>query len=1141
MITDLSLPKMRYGITGYIILIIALAGISAFLLYIWQDKLALWEITKNTAWTLWGCFFSFLLIIVVVFYFIQSKKYKKEQAPYIPENTLHVSEEIDSVTHHFPAVTEIRHALHHLYGRRWSRKVRILLVTGTVAEVEQLTPGLTTQYWQEDRGTLLLWGGDLNSPPDGQWLTALRKLRQRPADGIVWVTSVFDRLPASELAPLPEAPPSDSQMDTFALAIRARNEALGWVLPLYVWSLHLRVGAVGSRVTQSIGCLLPAGCAPDTLPAQLAALAPQLISQGIQQISHDAQHHFLLALADQLTREPQSIAGPLSMLLNPYRPLPLAGIVFSQPSAGTERRVQHHWGLDKRWDVLPDSVRELPPALRPNKPGARWRQKLPFILALSMVLWGGWMVVSFIGNRHLIVSVQDQAVQASEQKQPLAERLQALAGLQKTLARLQHRSEQGVPWYDRAGLSQNNELLAVLLPRYRDSAQPMLRDAAASHLAAQLNAFIALPPDSPLREQRAKAIYDQLKLYLMLARPDHMNAAWFSETLSRHWRQRPGVTDALWQGMAPSLLAFYATHLAADPQWRLPVNETMVSQVRTLLVRLMGMRNSESTQYQKMLAEVVNQYADMRLEEMTGDTDFSRLFTTSEVVPGMFTRQAWEQSVQAAIAKVVKERRDELDWVLTDSQQKPQQAGSPEALQQRLTERYFADFGSAWLAFLNSLRLNRANTLPDTIEQLTLMADVRQSPLIALMNTLNVQGRTGQAGDEISDSLVKSAKNLLGRESKDAIDQSAGVHGPLDTTFGPILALMDKNRAGGQTQNLQSYLTRVTQVRLRLQQVTNAVDPQAMTQTLAQTVFQGKAVDLTDTRDYGSLIAAGLGQEWSSFGRTIFVQPMEQAWQQVLAPAADSLNTQWQLAVVRDWNTAFGGRYPFSNTSSDASLPLLAKYLNTDSGRITQFLQTRLKGVLHREGNRWVPDSINAQGLTFNPEFLRAVNTLSQLSDVAFMQGHAGMHFELRPGTESGVMQTDLVIDSQKLNYVNQMPTWKRFTWPADTEAAGASLSWRSTQTGTRQYADIPGAWGWIRLLDKASVSAYPGVGSSYNLRWKAQDGRNLNYTLRTEAGEGPLALLKLRNFRLPETIFSVDTSTLNTETDFNDDTQEVY
>ncbi|PLL23114.1 type VI secretion protein VasK, partial [Klebsiella michiganensis] len=500
--------------------------------------------------------------------------------------------------------------------------------------------------------------------------------------------------------------------------------------------------------------------------------------------------------------------------------------------------------------------------------------------------------------------------------------------------------------------------------------------------------------------------------------------------------------------------------------------------------------------YQKMLSRVAHLYVDMRLEDMTGDTDASRLFSTTEIVPGMFTRQAWEQAVQPAIEKVVKARRDELDWVLTDSKRpvSKQDDISPEALKKRLTERYFADFGGAWLEFLNSLRWNQAATLSDSIDQLTLMADVRQSPLVALMNTLNVQGRTGQTGEAISDSLVKSAKNLLGGD-KDAIDQSAGVHGPLDATFGPVLALMDKSRTGGQEQSLQSFLTRATQVRLRLQQVTNAADPQAMTQTLAQTVFQGKAVDLTETRDYGSLIAAGLGQEWSGFGRTVFVQPMEQAWQQVLTPAAESLNAQWQQAVVAEWNSAFGGRYPFTHSSSDVSLPLLAKYLNADSGRIAQFLQTRLRGVLHKEGNHWVPDSINSQGLAFNPAFLNAINTLSHISDVAFTEGNAGMHFELRPGTADGVMQTDMIIDSQKLTYVNQLPAWKRFAWPADTEAPGAALSWISTQAGTRQYADIPGAWGWIRLLDKASVSAYPGVDSSYSLSWKAQDGRTLNYT----------------------------------------------
>lgn len=1038
-------------------------------------------------------------------------------------------------------VDTIREAMRNFYGRHWPRKTRILLITGSPGDVEKLTPKLTHELWQEDQGTLLLWGGDPAAPADTDWLTALRKLRRRPADGLVWVTTGLSTLPDAQEGVNPVLTPD--AMDALAHALVRRYDALGWKLPLYVWSLHPHTGKEDGRITQPVGCLLPAKCTTQTLAGQLAVLVPQLTVQGIQQVCAEPRHHFLLSLADLLTRKPETVTEPLSALLNPYRPLPLAGVVFSPVTAGGARSVKHHWGMDNRWDVIPASPQALPAGLRPHRPGVSWQQAAGVTAVTLMMLWGVSMVVSFIANRHLVAMAQEQVQQAAAEKQPLVTRLHALAEMQKTLSRLDYRTEHGVPWYARGCLSQNDELLAALFPRYGELTLPLLRDAAAKHLQQQLYAFVQLPPESPLRERMAKTAYDQLKLYLMLARPEKMDAAWFSATLMQDWPQRSGVADGIWQGSGPSLLAFYGSSLASHPQWRLHADDLLVSHARTLLIRQMGRRNSESTLYQKMLAQVANQYGDMRLADMTGDTEASRLFTTDEVVPGIFTRQAWDEAVQPAIEKVIKERRDEMDWVLSDNQQRTTQQVSPEALKQRLTARYFADYSGAWLDFLNSLRLQKAATLSDAIDQLTLMADVRQSPLVALMNTLNVQGRTGETGEAIADSLVKSARNLLGSDKQPAIDQSVGAHGPLDATFGPVLALMDnrEGRAQSSSLNLQTFLTRVTQVRLRLQQVTNATDPQAMTRLLAQTVFQGKAVDLTETRDYGSLVAAGLGQEWSGFGQTVFVRPMEQAWQQVLTPAAESLNAQWRSAVVNDWNSAFGGRYPFKDVSSEVSLPLLAKYLNADSGRITQFLQTRLNGVLHREGSHWVPDSINAQGLTFNPEFLQAVDTLSHISDVVFTNGEAGLAFELRPGTADGVMQTQLVIDSQKLIYMNQMPAWKRMTWPADTEAPGASLSWISTRAGTRQYADMFGAWGWIRLLDKAAVSRYPGVGSSWSLSWQAQDGRPLNYTLRTEAGEGPLALLKLRNFILPDAIFRISTPVADAPEETDDIQEEMY
>ncbi|MCO7608598.1 type VI secretion protein VasK, partial [Pseudomonas guariconensis] len=131
----------------------------------------------------------------------------------------------------------------------------------------------------------------------------------------------------------------------------------------------------------------------------------------------------------------------------------------------------------------------------------------------------------------------------------------------------------------------------------------------------------------------------------------------------------------------------------------------------------------------------------------------------------------------------------------------------------------------------------------------------RQSPLIALMNTLAYQGKTAVKGEALSDSLVKSAQQLLDKDKQPVIEQaSRAPRGPLEPTFGPLLALLgqEKSTTTDDSLSLQAFLTRVTRVRLKLQQVTTANDPQAMTQALAQTVFQGKSVDLTDTLDYGS-------------------------------------------------------------------------------------------------------------------------------------------------------------------------------------------------------------------------------------------------------------------------------------------------
>ncbi|MDR3104220.1 MAG: type VI secretion protein VasK [Yokenella regensburgei] len=997
----------------------------------------------------------------------------------------------------------------------WRYHVRLLLVTGEPAHIAAIAPGLAEKHWLEGNRTVLIYGGSLSSDVDPERLRALRKLRRhRPLDGIVLALDKAQATPAA--------------LDNALRSLEHTGHALHYQPPVYLWQVHDGDWPQEVRITQTVGALFPAQATPEVAGQQLRAILPSLYARGVQQMHNNPAHDWSLRFARLLEKE--EIAR-WETLLTPWltahqKRLPLRGLMFSPslPENETDTAVhEHRWPAPAAWL----GVKEDCGRARGVRVGMAWEHTLKVSLLTLLALWGLGSVVAFAVNRQHIVSAADRAQQLMQPPAVNDEQLMALQALRNDIGRMQHQQTHGAPWYQRFGLDHNAALLTALMPWYGQANNRLIREAAVQVLTQKLTALANLPPRSPLRERLSKAGYDQLKAYLMMAHPEKADATFFAAVMKNTGPDRPGLSTALWQSIAPDLQAFYMQSLPAQPAWKITPDAALVSQVRQVLLEQIGQRNAESTLYENMLTQVRRNYADMRLEDMTGDTDAIRLFSTTDVVPGMFTRQAWEGGIQDAIDRAVASRRDEIDWVLSDNRQTVSGDISPEALKQRLTHRYFTDFAGAWLSFLNSIRLNPAHNITDVTGQLTLIGDVRQSPLIALMNTLAYQGQTGQQGEAISDSLVKSAKKLIGGNEQPVIDQqAAGPEGPLESTFGPLLQLMGKNRAqnvmtADSSLSLQTYLTRVTSVRLKLRQVANAPDPQAMMQQLAQTVFQGKSVDLTDTLAYGSLVSASLGEEWGSFGHSMFVQPLTQAWETVLQPSAASLNDQWQRAIAAGWHTAFDGRYPFATGKSDVSLPMLAEFIRHDSGRIDRFLTTRLGGVLHKEGSNWVVDATNSQGLTFSPAFLKAVNQLSHLADILFTDGSQGISFEMQGVAMPEIVETQMTLDGQTLHYFNQMTDWQSFRWPGVMNKPGAMLTWTSTAAGARLLTNHSGTWGVIRLLEMTKREK-TGDGL-YRLTLTAPDKRPLQWLLRTQMGDGPFSLLKLRNFRLPDAIFSVD------------------
>lgn len=1119
--------EISAGITVLLIvvavtLVIMLGGFAYW--FIAGDRSAEWSVISpillvcSLLWVTLACVIA-LAFLAVHFWIISRVKrttaisQKKEAQKTDKERRLTLARDIGTV-------------LRARYTPFWRHKVRLLLITGDEAAIELLLPGLQENQWLEGNRTILIYGGDLSAEPDREKYTALRKLRRgRPLDGIIRV------LPHSlELTPQI----SDSDLR----GLEKISELLRYSAPVWLWQLCESKWSQAKRPEQAVGASFPPRASLDDVARQMTNLLSPLTTQGVSQIVDNNNHDFLLRLGQQLKNG--GISGWVDRL-TPWlyasqQRVPLRGLMFSltrtQSANATENAnaetfipesLRHTLTLPATWQgIVADCGR-----VRGRRVGLPWEQALALSLIVMLGIWATGMLLSFGLNYNQITSVATKAHYLAEQTSVSDVQLEALHDLRNDAGRLQHNIQDGAPWYQRFGLDHSRTLLDAMLPWYGVANNRLIRDPANAALTQKLTALVNSAPNSDKRAQLAKPGYDQLKAWLMMARPDKTDGAFFAQTMKVVEPVRAGVSPGLWQSLSPDLWAFYITELPNQPHWTITPDQQLIGQSRQVLLQQIGRRNAESTLYENMLKSVRRNFADVTLEDMTSGTDARRLFTTDEAVPGMFTRQAWEGGIQQAIEKAAKSRREEIDWVLSDSQHSVGADLSPEALKARLTQRYFTDFAGAWLNFLNSLRLNQANNITDVADQLTLMSDVRQSPLIALMNTLAWQGETGQKAEGLSESIIKSAKDLVGGKNKPLIDQRAArAEGPLDETFGPLLTLMGKNKASSvmsadSTLSLQTYLTRITRVRLRLQQVASSSDPQEMMQTLAQTVFQGKSIDLTDTQQYGSLMAASLGEEWSGFGQTLFVQPLTQAWETVLQPSAASLNDKWRRSVVANWHTAFDGRYPFAVSKSEVSLPMLAEFVRQDSGRIERFLTTQLNGVLHKEGSQWVPDKINGQGLTFNPAFLRALNQLSQLSDILFTDGSQGINFELQARPAPQVVETLLTLDGQKLRYFNQMADWQMFRWPGDTYKPGTTLTWTSTSGGARLFGDYSGTWGFIRWLEEGKRQQLDS--SRWMMSFIAPDGRTLQWVLRSQLGKGPLALLDLRNFTLPDRIFSVN------------------
>ena len=737
---------------------------------------------------------------------------------------------------------------------RWAYTQPWLLVAGDTATVTALVPELATKGWLVTDDAVLLWGGRAaDGRPDELWLRKIRWLRwSRPLDAIALVLD--------DGTLLLEHP---HEKNLWGLHLARIKEILHWSAPVYVLDIA-GTDSVHRTSMPVIGCELSRPLNASVIETVLLELRDRLADRSVYQLADNGDDAYASELSKRLDTRGAPLARWISGLSDwQRRPLPVAGAFFAPLPAGGASSATSDSVRLPLWNYLAEATKRTPGRLSFTHPVT-----LISMVALALIgLWSIGMLVSGLNNAHE-VTLTNESLQTLNRASDTPSRLRGLLGLQQRIGLHEAREQEHTPLLTSFGLNHDRAVLSALWTPYARAARPLLVAPVQQEIEGQLVDLgqMSTAQVDAQSSQMAQDGQQALKTYLMMAEPQRAEAAFMTPQLQHHWNIDTGLRPGEKLDLSAQLLGFWAQHFPAHPDWRIQAREDLVGNARQTLLAIIGVKNSEDTIYQRILDSVGHKYPDQTLPSLTAGTDTRGLFSTSATVPGVFTRQAWEGSIEAAIDEAATQNGVTANWVLGNTSGAQSGAASdgqtPEALRAALRKHYFDDYTEHWQDFMNSIRCAAAPTLPAAVGQLKLIADARQSPLIALMKSLAWQGGTGVQQASLSDALVTKAQNLFGKKDDAPQGAAASPAGPLDASFGPVLKLVGQTGnsnaapATGSDLSMERFTERVTTLRLKLQQISDSADPDDQARQVAQSLFQGKGSELSDTLSYAQLIAA---------------------------------------------------------------------------------------------------------------------------------------------------------------------------------------------------------------------------------------------------------------------------------------------
>ncbi len=631
--------------------------------------------------------------------------------------------------------------------------------------------------------------------------------------------------------------------------------------------------------------------------------------------------------------------------------------------------------------------------------------------------------------------------------------------------------------------------------------------------------------------------YNALKTYLMLHSRDRMDAPHLANQLPRHWQawleaHRQGDSQAEVSRIAGRIIAFYLSQI---PEPDLPLIENtgeLVGEARNVLRAELRRMPAKERLYNEIKTRANARYAPLTVGRILNNADMD-LIAGSTAVPGAFTREAWDNYFRSAIQEASKGELKGDDWVLAVAMSDfTSKDATSDRNRSELEALYRAEYATEWKKFLQGLAVQDLGDLTKTANAVGRMGDVVNSPLKRILQRAAFEtawdnpSELSKKLESAKTNVVAKAEQLIRNNYPSAPNSATGAtqYGEVGAQFAPlaIMAGMPNTRAP-----VDAYLELLLKIKSKLSTISASAEPGLNARQFMQATLVSSGSEFSEALNHvDNVLLNGASEETRAYLRPILVRPLIQAYSALVPIVEDDINKAWDQRVFTSWQ-GLASKYPFANSTNEAQMSDISKFLRPGEGVLARFVDQHLGSLVAKRADGLVGRTWANVGVHFNSIFLSGLSRLLATGSAVLQEGD-GSHFELQPIPTPGLSEILIEIDGQILRYRNGPQPWTAFTWPNNSQSQGARLNAVSFAGVPTQVANYNGRLGLMRLL--ADGRAIRPTDGSSAIEWRFKrvraDGKEskpemeaIRFNYRPVSGANLLALSNLRGLALPQRI----------------------